>query len=407
MNKKILASLLAGVMAVSVCACGAGETTEETAAVETGAAIEYNVDECVKLGDYNGLEVTITGDYEVTDEDAEEYMSGLISYYGAYAKNDETEVKEDSVVNVDYTGYQDGEAFENGAATDQYIDIANSTYIEGFAENLIGHSVGETFREECTFPEDYGAENLAGQTVEFEYTINYIADPVTAENITDEVVQENFSFDTVEEFKENIKGYLENQAEDTRSTDIRNAIMDKLIEVCEVTFPEGLLESRLQQRIDQYTATYVTDGSTLEEYLQSYYGATVDEFTEQLESDLDRDLRVEMICQAIAEKEGIEFNQEEYDAFIQNILASGSYETEDDLYAAYGTDVESGKEYLQKMYVDNLALTVVEESAVVTEEPEAAEDTEAAEGTEETAEGETEETTEETAGEAAAETSAQ
>ena len=126
-----------------------------------------------------------------------------------------------------------------------------------------------------------------------------------------------------------------------------------------------------------------------------------------LRADLDRDLRVEMICQAIAEKEGIEFNQEEYDAFIQNILASGSYETEDDLYAAYGTDVESGKEYLQKMYVDNLALTVVEESAVVTEEPEAAEDTEAAEGTEETAEGETEETTEETSGEAEAETSAQ
>lgn len=360
MKKRFLTGLLLASMSLTMISCGKSDEVKPIGKSEDTKASEY-----VTLGEYKGIEVTLDGDYVVDDKAVDDYIDQLISYYGIYDKSDETVVKEDSVVNVDYIGYQDNQPFESGTAKDRVVDIANSSYIPGFAESLVGHEVGETFRADVTFPEEYGVESLNGQTVQFEFTIHYICKNVTAATLTDEMVKDNFQLDSVSALKEDSKNYLVQSAEAQKNSDARSSIMTKLVESSTVTLPEDEVSKRVDEYVEKYKEAYVPEGKDLEDYLKEYYNITYDEFVDEQKKGVEDDLTLELICQAIADQEGITIDEADYSSYVEYFLQNSNYEDEAALYRTYGKDEESGKEYFRKMFLCNQALDFVVNNAVI------------------------------------------
>lgn len=363
MKKRIVALLALTTMMLS--ACG----------TKTSMDIDYDVEDYVTLGDYKGLEVTLTEDYETTEDDILAAEEELIANTVPYIQTEDTVVSEDSIVNVDYVGTKDGEAFDGGSASSVNIDVAGNadadqgtSYIEGFTDGLVGAEVGTTVDSEVTFPEDYSATDLAGQTVTFTFTVNYVETAVTLDNITDDIVAANFSdYKTVDELYEGAKETAEESNEAAKKSAIRSAVIDAVQEECKVNeFPEGLVEKRLEEYEDKFIATYITDGTSLEDYVSTVYSTTLEDFESDITDSIESNLTVEMIFEAIAKEEGIELDEEGYDEYTQGLVEQAGVEQVADLFSIYGPNDAAGEEYLKKMYVCNKACDLCVDEASVT-----------------------------------------
>ncbi len=402
MKKKAITFLLLCMTMAMSAGCGdkKADTPEGTEAAESvieegteaGAVassdIVYNVDDYVTLGDYMDVSVTLNeADYNVTEDDIYSYADQMIAYYKPYLPNgSKTVVEKGDIVDVDYVGKKDGVAFDGGTAEAQMIDTAQNCdattgngYIDGFSDGLIGASVGETLDWEVTFPENYQSEELKGQTVTFTFTVNSINDKVTRENIDDAYVKDNFEAENVEDFYADIRTVLEQQAESGKETDIRSAVIDAVMEKCTVELPEGLLETRLEEYVESFKNQNCSDGTDLDEYLQANYYTTEEQFREQCKIYMEESLKQELVFESIVKKENIEFDEEEFNDYIAMIVENGDFPSEDTLYETYGADKESGKAYLQKVYLQSEACDKIAAQAKVTYEAETEEPTEAEE----------------------------
>lgn len=389
--KRRTVMMLAACMALAMAAgCGSqpqgGETdtealTEggtEAGAPESGSVasvdIEYQAEDYVTLGDYMGLDVSLNeADYQVTDADVESYADQMILYSNPYvADESRTVVEADDIVDADYVGKKDGEPFDGGSAENQIIDVAKNAsvagngYIEGFTDGLIGAKVGESVDCEVTFPEDYGSEELKGQKVVFTFTVNSVGSLVTRETLTDEFVKENLEADSVEAFYADLRGYLEQNAKTKRESDVRAAVIQAVTETCSVSsLPDGLLDARVDEYVALFKKRYYPEGTDFAEFLQTNYNVTEEEFYSQNQEGLKTSLTQELIFEAIAKKENLKFDQDEYDQYIANIVSNGGYGSEDALYESYGKDREYGKKYFEKVYIVNKACNLVMENANV------------------------------------------
>ena len=388
MKKRIIAIMFACTL-LSSAGCGKQAETDavntETEHVPEEAAdggvatpsveIAYRAGDYVKLGDYMGMEVTLNeADYQVTEDSVNTYVDQTIAYTDPYLKDDsKTVIAEGDVIDADYVGKKDGEAFEGGSAQNQIIDVSQNInvatqtgYIEGFTDGLIGAKVGDTVDCEVTFPENYGSEELKGQKVVFTFTINSIGKAMKREDLDDAYVLKNFQAQNVEEFYNNMRNTLEQQAQEGKKTDIRSAVMENLLQICSVTsFPEGLVEARLDEYVNSFRDYYCSDGTELEEFLQSRYGVTQEQFLSESRQYLETTLKQEMILETIAEEENIAFDQDGFDEYITNLVTSSGYSAREDLYNSLGSTQESGEEYFKKVYLENKACDLVAEKAVV------------------------------------------
>ena len=409
MKKRLLSLLLAGAMAAALCACGSSEETtdatesiaettdgSELAASETAEAVassivydgpasctmELNYEEVVKdLPAYTGLALTVDKSYEVTDEAKNDYLYSLLTYYDVDAYSEVTDrdtIQEGDYVNVDYTGYKDGEAFDGGSATNQIIDVSGncsatgSGYIDGFTDALMGAKVGDTVSGDVTFPENYGSEELAGQPATFEFVINSIVIPVTFDTLTDEMVGQAFEGYTAEALKTYITSYLENQA----SNAAVSAAQDYILANSTLEVPEEYDTARMYEYARMIEMMYCED-TNLETYLTDNYNETLDEFYEGLKENVEEQTRLDILFIRIAQLEGIEIDEEEYETFLDYCLTSyyvtnsGNqlFADADELYAYFGDgDAEVGHTYMNNQYLMNKAVDLVADSALVTYE---------------------------------------
>lgn len=413
MKKKIIALLLGVVLVISAAGCGtkAGdavtENTENTEStgnangvMSASAEFELKASDYVTLCDYSSVPVTITGDYEVEDADAVTYFEEIFTSNGPFYQEDTTKttIGEGDIVNVDYVGKLDGEAFQGGTAAGQYIDVYNNasadgstTFIEGFTEGLKGASVGSEIDCDVTFPEDYSNTDLAGKAVVFTFTVNSIQKVMGLEDVNDAFAREQFNVDTVDEMYQVIKEDLMNAAEYYRKRDINTAVQSYLIDNCTVEVPADYLAARISDyRAQVIRANCDGDESQLESYLSTYYGKTVEEAEAEWAEGIEQNIVLELILEAIAEKEGIASEDAEYDEYIQAMITNNGYESEEAMYELYGYgDASYGEKYVKQLYVDQLALNHLVERANVTIEPAAADTdgtgaVEATEGVEET-----------------------
>ena len=382
MKKKAVALLLCVSMMMTLNACGKTnkdntQGTETVAETETevipsSADITYDAGDYVSLGDYMNMEVTLDKDYQVTDDMVKNYVNNnVIANYPYYVESDKTVVENGDVANIDYEGLLDGEAFDGGTAQD--LEIGSGSFIDGFEDGLIGAEVGKETDLNLTFPEDYGNSDLAGKEVVFKVTVNAIKEKqdITYDTLTDEYVtylsdKLGASYETVNDLTSDIRTYLEEQANSSRTQAIRSAVIAKLPEVCTVNaLPDGLLDARMQEYLKKFEDTYCKD-TTLEDYLSSTYNTTVDDFKTQVQSEIETELDTQLILEAIAAVENIEFDEDGFNSYVSSLLSSYGYDSEDALYENYAQTAEDGKAYLQTIYLCNKALDRVIENTNVT-----------------------------------------
>lgn len=404
--------MLCAMMAVTALGCGnkknnategteAAEAVNSTENAESTSAVEYeslsydlDPSDYVTLCDYSKVPVTITGDYDVDDQDAKDYFEQMFSYYGPFYVADDTKttVGEGDIVNVDYVGKLDGVAFDNGSAEDQNIDVDNncsagsqsSSFIDGFTDDLKGASVGDVIDSDVTFPDDYGNADLAGKQVVFTFTVNSIQKEMTLDDVDDDFAKKQFQADTVDDMYAQIKSFLENQAGSNKDSDTYAAVQEYLLENCKVDIPEDYLTARVNDYEKQFVQNNCDgDASKLEDYVSKQYNMTLDEVRQEWKSGMEKNISMEFITGAIAAKEGTELDEDGFSSYVQTLMSNNNLSSEEDLYKNYGYgDAAYGEKYLRQIYVDNLALQSVKDNADVTVEAPA--ETESIEGTEST-----------------------
>ncbi len=364
MKKKVITVLMLA-LAVSLTACSGGSDESDKGSDTTAAVsfVDYDPADHVVLGEYKGIDVVLDEDYSTDDEAFNKHVEKLIAESAGYEKDpDAVEIKEDSIVNLDYMGIKDGEAFDGGTAEDQTIDVANncavggSGYIDGFTSGLVGHKVGETVDCDVTFPENYGSKDLAGQQVIFRFTINYICKPgMTLDDLTDEYVSENLGASSVEEYLKSERESFENDMNQAREGSLRNAVMDKVVANAKInSYPEDVIEARMNQYIESYK-DYTSDGD-VEKYIKENLGVTIDEFKKEMRSQVEESLDYEMVFLAIADKEGFEADDEGFDSYVEETMANYGATDRDSYYKNYGADAKDGEAYLKRIYRCNRAV---------------------------------------------------
>lgn len=410
MKKRLVALMLGAMMVMSVVGCGSDkkkDAAEGTEAVETGtetevaervpcasSAFDLKGSDYVTLCDYENASITITGDYEVEDEEVTASFEEMFYNYGPFytADPDKTSVEEGDIVNVDYVGKLDGVAFDGGSAENQNIDVYNNTsatgsgYIEGFTDGLKGASVGDVLDCDVTFPENYGNADLAGKAVVFTFTVNSIQKEMTLEDVDDNFASEQFQVETVDEMYQVIRDYMEQEADYNKQRDTYLALQSYLVDNCTVEVPEDYLDARVSDYKNQYITYYCGgDENQLETYLSTYEGKTVEEAEAGWRETLEEGIRLELIMDAIAEEMGLEIDEEEYESYAQKVATSSGYESVEAMYGLYGYgDSEYGAKYFKDLYLYDEALDKVLEMTTVNIDPTLLESEETTESVEET-----------------------
>lgn len=382
MKKKLTMILLAAAIAVAAGACGKenqkdGNTQTDDKNADTGTEQSEGTDQAlddanqyVTLGDYKKLKVTLPNDYKVTQEQVDDYALGMAQYNAkpVYKETNKKKVEEGDTVNIDYEGKKDGVAFNGGTAQGHNLTIGSDDFIDGFEDGLIGKKVGETVDLHLTFPENYQSEELAGADVVFTVTINKIMeeDPDAKFELNDEFVKQNYNYESVEEYKEKVKEYLETTNSTTRETDTRKEAINCLQEICKVTIPDDMLNARVEEAIEQFKNRNCSDGTTLADFLEkNYNGMTEDEFHTDITKEVKTNLTTELILEAIAAKEGIKLEEEAFQDYVQQQMDVNAYKTAEEFYKSGGSDAKTGEAYERKIFVCNQALDMVVENASI------------------------------------------
>ena len=332
-------------------------------------ATDYDVKDYVTLmDDYMNLSVELDSDYAVTEEAVNDYIqNSVLPYYPVYTKGDKTTVESGDVVNIDYTGTLNGEAFDGGSDTGYNLEIGSGQFIDGFEDGLIGANVGESRDLNLTFPEDYPSADMAGQAVVFHVTVNGImnAADATLDTVDDAYVAQNFStygLSTVDDMNAYFTDMLSSQYENERLMDLQTKVMEQLEAGCEVELPEGLLDARKDQVIQQTEASAQQAGSSYEDYIASYYGySTAEEFEAYVEETLQEQLVQELILEAIVEDQDVSINTADFDDFVAQYVSYYGFEDEEAFFENYG-----GEDFVKLSFAENIAYQNVMDAAKTT-----------------------------------------
>ncbi len=294
----------------------------------------------VTLGEYKGIEVE-KKEIEVTDEEVAKELVNAQEQNSREITVEDRPVEDGDIVNIDYAGSVDGVAFEGGTAKDQNLVIGSHTFIDTFEEQLIGKNIGDEVDVNVTFPEEYHAPDLAGKPALFEVKINGIKTkelPV----LDDDFAQDVSEFDTLDEYKEDIKKKLTEQKEQAAKTDKENAILDKIVENAQMDIPEAMIETQQQQLADDFAQRLSYQGLQLEQYFQ-FTGMTREKFMEDLKPQALKTIQTRLVLEAIVDAENIEVSEEELNAEYEKMASTYQMEVEKIKEILAGTQEESMK----------------------------------------------------------------
>lgn len=371
--KKKLVMVLMAVMVATAALGGCGQkgagtgtsaSAEEEQDVEYSAkellkATDYKVEKYVKLNDYMNMTVELSQDYSVTDEAIQSYIEYLMSQYPSYEVSDKKTVESGDIVNIDYVGKVDGEEFSGGSATGQHLTIGSGSFIDGFEDGLIGVNVGDTVDLNLKFPDTYtNNTDLAGKDVVFTVTVNSIdtEKEMTYDDLTDEYVSENFAsrgITTVDGLKSAVSSSLEQQVYSNKMSEIQSGVLSKLLEECEVTLPDGLLDQRISEYKARVNKAVEESGQSFEDYM----GMTEDDFNDQVSDYIEESLKQELILEAIVKDQNISISEKNFETFVDSYVSQYGIADRDTFYEEYG-----GEDYVRLSYAENQALSKVMDS---------------------------------------------
>ena len=261
----------------------------------------------VTLGEYKNLKVDVE-EYKTPEDAMQKSIDGLLSQHATEVVVTDRNTTADDIIVFDFEGYVNGEKIEHGDAKNYRLDLANSSFIPGFAEQLVDKTLGEEFEINVTFPKEYHEEKLAGQPAVFKCKINEIKTKVLPE-LNDEFVQKVGPFKTVDELKEDIQKYLDNQKEDANRTRSEKAIFEKVVENAKVDIQPTMIDRETDMLIEEYKQKLQMQGFTWEQALQAQ---SYDEIRNGLREDAQVRVKNSLIIDAIAKAENINVEQADF-----------------------------------------------------------------------------------------------
>lgn len=273
----------------------------------------------VELGEYKGLEVPKVST-EVTEEELTAELERLQQRHAELVVVEEGQAASGDVVVIDYEGSVDGELFEGGSAERQSLELGSNTFIPGFEEQVIGLGTGDSKDVEVTFPEEYHAAELAGKKAVFKVKVHEIKRKELPA-LDDEFAKDVSEFDTLAEYKEDLKKQLASRKEEEAKATQENIVVEKAAENADVEIPQGMINSEVRNMMRDFDNRLRQQGMNLEMFM-SFSGQTEADLQNQMKNDAEKRVRNNLVLEAIGKQENLEVSEEDVNEELNNMAAS-------------------------------------------------------------------------------------
>jgi trigger factor len=297
--------------------------------IEKGKDFIFTAEVAVKpevtLGKYKGIKVD-EADLAVTEEEINAQIEKERENSARTISVEDRPVKDGDITTLDFEGFVDGVAFEGGKGTDYPLTIGSGSFIPGFEEQLIGAELNKEVEVNVTFPEDYHAKDLAGKPATFKCKIKDIKEKELPE-LDDEFASEVSAFDTMAEYKEDVKKSLEMKKADAAKIAKEEAVIDAVIEDAKMDIPDAMVETEQRQIIEEFSQRMRMQGLTMEQYMQ-FTGMTPQALMEQTKPQALKRIQSRLVLEAVAKAEDLKASDEDYAAEIKDM--SEKYQMEED-----------------------------------------------------------------------------
>ena len=285
----------------------------------------------VKLGKYLGVQVTKV-DTSVSDEEVEEALEKERNNNARTISVTDRPVANGDTAVIDFEGFVDGVAFEGGKGENHSLEIGSHSFIDTFEDQLVGKNVGDDVEVNVTFPEQYQAAELAGKPAMFKVKIHEIKCKELPE-LNDEFAQDVSEFDTLAEYKEDVKKRLTEQKENEAKRTKEDEAIQKIIDKSTMELPEAMIETQCENMVNEFAQRLAQSGLSMEQYMQ-FSGLTLDKLKEQVRPEAETRIKSSLVLEQIAKEENIEVTDAEVDAEVEKMAAQ------------YGMEADKLKEYM-------------------------------------------------------------
>lgn len=309
----------------------------------------------VKIDNYKGIEVPSIN-IEVTDKDVNDEIERVRERNSRLITVEDREAQDGDIAIIDFEGFCDGVAFEGGKAENYSLGLGEGYFIAGFEDQIIGHKPEEEFDISVTFPEDYQAKELAGKEAVFKIKLHELKKKELPE-VDDEFVKDVSEFDTLEQYKEDVKNKLTEQFESKAKDDTENKIIDKLIELIEADIPEAMYNNKIKEIAHEFEYRLQSQGLDINSYMK-YTGMDAQKFKESFRPQAERQVKVRLALEQIAKLEKFEATEEDLENEYKKMAEQYNMEIEKIKNIIPKTELE-------KDIVVEKAINLVRDSAVV------------------------------------------
>ncbi len=279
----------------------------------------------VELGEYKGVEVE-TSPVEVTDEDIEAEINKVREQNSRIVPVEDRAIEDGDIANINFEGFIDGVAFDGGKGEDYALTIGSHSFIDTFEEQLIGKNVGDKVDVNVTFPEQYQAAELAGKPATFKVEILSIKKKELPE-VDEDFVQDISEFDTVDEYKEDVKKTITERKENAAKVEKENKIIEKIIEDSKMEIPDAMVDEQARMMVNEMAQNMQAQGFTIQQYMQMT-GLTAETMAEQMKPQALKRIQSRLVLEAIAAAEKIEISDENVDEQLQKMAENYQMEFE-------------------------------------------------------------------------------
>ena len=311
----------------------------------------------IEIGEYKGLKAEKTA-VKVTPEEVEAEVNAMAERNARMVSVEDRAAQNGDTVIIDFEGFTDGVAFEGGKGEGHSLTLGSGQFIPGFEDQIVGKNIGDEFDVNVTFPEDYGAKELAGKEAVFKVKLHEIK-VRELPTIDDEFAKDVSEFDTLDALKADLeKKALERK---TKAADeaVENALVQQIVDSIKGEIPEAMFENRLEQLTEDFAYRLQSQGLNLETYLK-YTNSNIDEFKKSFRPQAESQVKFRLALEKIAALENITPSEEELEAEYAKLAES------------YGVEADKVKsvipaEEISKDLAVGKAIDLVKENAVITE----------------------------------------
>ena len=270
----------------------------------------------MKIADYKGVEVVKTV-AQASDEEVERELNTMLERNSRELEITEGAAEMGDIVKIDFDGSVDGVAFDGGKGTDYSLKLGSGSFIPGFEEQIAGHTIGEEFDVNVTFPEDYHAAELAGKPSVFKTKVNAIT-RIELPALDDDFAKDVSDFDTLDELKADMKAKIQERHDKQAENEMEEKLIEALIEKLEGEIPEAMFVAETENFVRDFDNRLRSQGMDMNLYFK-YTGMTIESLREQMRPQAERQVKARLALEAVAAAEAIEATEEEINAEFQRI----------------------------------------------------------------------------------------